>query len=247
LYIPEDWFDDVERCQKAGIPETVKFQTKPKMALEMIQEATATGLSYKWVTGDSVYGDYRTIRLWLEEVGKSYVLCVSGKEYIQNGFNRVSVKSVLKELDEIAWFEVSCGNGSKGARLYDWQAVELSTPSVEGFVRYLLVRRCKGDSAEMRAYICFAPIGITIQKFVQIAGMRWTIECCFAESKSEVGLDQYEVRSYSGWYKHITFSCLALALLSVLSHNSLETLMIQQHDPSNSSLEDFKRGRGLLV
>jgi SRSO17 transposase len=244
LYIPEDWFADPERCRKAGIPETVGFQTKPRMALEMIQVATAADVPYRWVTGDCVYGDYRTIRLWLEEVRKCYVLCVSGKEYIQIGWNRVSVSSVLKSLDEERWFEASCGEGSKGARIYDWQAIEIGFEPEEGWKRYLLVRRSKTDWNEMRAYACFAPENVPAQKLIQIAGTRWTVERCFAESKSEVGLDQYEVRSYCGWCKHITFACLAIALLTVLSTNSLDQMPIQQHNPS-SSLEAFKRGRGL--
>ena len=246
LYIPEDWFSDPERCRKAGIPENVIFQTKPKMALEMIQEATAAGVPYRWVTGDCVYGDYRTIRMWLEDIRKCYVLCVSGKEYIQDGWRRISVSSILKGLDEDGWFEASCGDGSKGARIYDWQVSGITTPSIDGWKRHLLVRRSKTDGA-MRAYICFAPENTPVEKLVQIAGTRWTVERCFAESKSEVGLDQYEVRSYSGWYKHITFACLALALLTCISSYSLDTKSIQQHNPSSSSLEGFKRGRGLRV
>ncbi len=161
-------------------------------------------------------------------------------------WNRVSVSSVLKGLDEEGWFEASCGDGSKGARVYDWQAIELASPPVEGWTRCLLVRKSKTDG-ELRAYACFAPSGTPVQKLVQIAGIRWTVERCFAESKSEVGMDQYEVRSYSGWYKHITFACLALALLSSLSANSLDGKSIQQHNPSSSSLDDFKKGRGLRV
>ena len=246
LYIPQEWFDDPQRCKKAGVPENVAFQTKPQMALEMIQEATAAGVNYRWVTGDCAYGDYRSIRLWLEEEHKCYVLCVSGKEYVQMGWKRVSVSSVLKGLDEKGWFEASCGDGSKGARVYDWQAIELASPPVEGWTRYLLVRKSKKDG-ELRAYTCFAPSGTPVQKLVQIAGIRWTVERRFAESKSEVGMDQYEVRSYSGWYKHITFACLALALLTSLSANSLDGKSIQQHNPSSSSLDDFKKGRGLRV
>ncbi len=247
LYIPEDWFNAPERCRKAGIPEKVKFQTKPKMALEMIQEATVAGVPYRWVTGDCVYGDYRTIRLWLEEARKCYVLCVSGKEYIQIGWKRVSVGSVLKGLDDDNWFEASCGDGSKGARVYDWQAIEIGYEPLEGWKRRLLIRRSKTASQELRAYACFAPSGTPVEKLVQIAGTRWTVERCFAESKSEVGLDQYEVRSYWGWYKHITFACLALALLTSLSGNSMDGQPIQQHNPSSSSLEAFKKGRGLRV
>ena len=247
LYIPEDWFEDPQRCRKAGIPETVTFQTKPQMALEMIQAATVAGVLYKWVTGDCVYGDYRRIRLWLEEQHKCYVLCVSGKEYIQIGWNRVSVSSVLKGLDEEGWFEESCGDGSKGARTYDWQAIEIGFEPLEGWKRYLLVRRSKTDPNELRAYACFAPENVPVEKLIQIAGIRWTVERCFAESKSEVGLDQYEVRSYSGWYKHITFACLALALLTWLSYSSLDKRTIQRHNPFSSSLDDFKKGRGLRV
>ena len=246
LYIPEDWFQDPKRCRKAGIPDTVAFQTKPQMALEMIQEATAAGVSYRWVTGDCVYGDYTDIRMWLEKNSKYYVMSVSGKAYVWMRHKQVSISSILKNLPEEGWFEASCGDGSKGERIYDWQAVPVNSPA-ESFMRCVLVRRSKTNPEDMRAYICFAPDDTPIEKLVQVAGTRWTVERCFAESKSEVGLDQYEVRSYSGWYKHITFACLALALLTWLSCNSLDKMTIQQHNPSSSSLDDFKRGRGLRV
>ena len=245
LYIPKEWFDDPQRCRKAGIPEEAVFETKPKMALEMIQEATAAGVLYRWVAGDSVYGDYRAIRSWLEEQRKCYVLCVSGKEYIWEGLKQTRVSDIVKNLANDNWVEASCGDGSKGIRIYDWQVIAVNPPLAAGWERCLLVRRSKTDPEDMRAYACFSPEGTPIEKLVQIAGTRWTVECCFAESKSEVGLDQYEVRSYDGWYKHITFACLALALLTVLSCESLDKATIQQHGPSSSSLEAFKKGRGL--
>jgi SRSO17 transposase len=247
LYIPQEWIDNTERCESTGIPETVTFQTKPQMALEMIQQATKAGVSYTWVTGDCVYGDFRTIRLWLEKKKKCYVMCVSGKEYIQKGITRVSVSSILKQLPEEGWFKASCGNGSKGARIYDWMTIEIASPATDGWKRYLLIRRSKTAPHNMRAYACFAVANTPVQKLVEIAGRRWTVETCFKESKTEVGLDQYEVRSYEGWYKHITFSCIALALLTVLSSKSLDTKSFQQHEPGGSSLEAFKRGRNLLV
>ena len=243
LYIPQDWFDDKERCKKAGIPDTVKFQTKPEMALEMIKQATAAGVSYQWVTGDCAYGDYRTIRLWLEGQRKGYVLCVSGKEYFQEEGQRVSVSSVLEKLDVRGWFSASCGDGSRGARVYDWQVVELEFPVVEGWKRYLLARR--GGEGELRAHVCFAPGEVSVLKLVEVAGVRWIVECCFAESKSLVGLDEYEVQSYVGWYKHVTFACLAHALLTVLSGCSLDAKILQQHKLLSCSLVEFKKKRGL--
>jgi SRSO17 transposase len=247
LYMPEEWINDEQRRKAAGIPGAVEFQTKPQMALEMIQEATAASVPYTWVTGDCVYGDYRDIRAWLEENNKCYVMSVSGKEYVWQGLKQFSIKKLLASLPSDGWFEASCGNGSKGERVYDWITADINSGTTPGFKRSILVRRSKSSPDELRAYICFAPEDTPEQKLLEVAGTRWTVETCFKESKSEVGLDQYEVRSYDGWHKHITFACIALALLSVLSSQSLNTKLIQQHNPSSSSLNEFKKGRNLHV
>ena len=255
LYIPEEWIEDSKRRAEAGIPEELKFQTKPELALEMIQEATEAGMPYKWVTGDCAYGDHRGIRQWLEKNEKSYVLCVSAKESIRKEGKKATVGSVLKSLPSEGWFEASCGDGSKGARVYDWLVVKIESdwrPAIfgeapEGWKRVMLVRRSKSDITDMQAYICYAPRDTPDSKFVEVAGTRWTVETCFKESKGEVGLDQYEVRSYNGWYNHITFACIALSLLTVLSSQSCDTKTLQQHNPDSSSLDAFKRGRNLRV
>jgi SRSO17 transposase len=247
LYIPQDWIDAPERCKKAGIPENIPFQTKPQMALEMLQEATVAGIPYTWVTGDCVYGDYTDIRIWLEQNSKCYVMNVSGKAYVWRGFKQYSISSILKNLPEEGWYEASCGGGSKGERLYDWLSLSINPEPVDGYEHSLLIRRSKSDPTTLRAYICFAPISTPNQKLVEVAGCRWTVETCFKESKSEVGLDQYEVRSYDGWYKHITFACIALAFLTVLSSKSFDTRSLQQHNPASSSLDVFKKGRNLHV
>ena len=253
LYIPQSWIDDKDRREEAGVPEETKFQTKPQMAHEMIREATAAGVPYMWVTGDCAYGDYDVMRSWLEENDKSYVLCVSMKEYIRNyvpseyDSEKVYVGGIVKGLSADGWFEASCGDGSKGVRVYDWQTLDLETANESGKKHTMLFRRSKSDPPEIRAYICYAPHSTPAQKLVEIAGTRWTVEMCFKESKGEVGLDQYEVRTYDAWYKHITFALLALALIAVLASRSLDTKSIQQHNPVSSSLEDFKRGRNLRV
>jgi SRSO17 transposase len=245
--MPKEWIGDPERCKKAGAPENLAFQTKPEMALDMIKEATTAGVVYSWVTGDCVYGDYTDIRTWLENNQKYYVMNVSGKAYVWIGHQQKSISSILKSLPEEGWLEGSCGNGSKGARLYDWLSVAINPGVIEGHERSLLFRRSKSDPGEIRAYICFAPLGIQKQKLMEKVGCRWTVETCFGESKSEVGLDQYEVRSYGGWYKHITLACIALAFLTVLSGQSMDTKTFQQHKPGSSGLEAFKKGRNLLV
>lgn len=247
LYMPKEWMDDQERCKEAGVSESVKFQTKPQMALEMIQDATNANFPYTWVTGDSVYGDYTDLRIWLEENEKSYVMSVSGKAYVWKGHEQLSVGSILKSLSQEGWLEASCGDGSKGARLYDWLLLPINPGPIVGYARFLMIRRSKSDPNELRAYICFAPIDTPAEKLIEVAGMRWTVETCFKESKSEVGLDQYEVRSYDGWYKHITLACIAMALITVLSSHSFDTKAIQEHNPATSSLDEFKKGRNLHV
>ena len=247
LYLPQKWIDDKARRDEAGVPKEVTFQTKPQMAYEMIREATEAGIPYTWVTGDCAYGDYDVMREWLEENKKSYVLCVSMKEYVNYDGVKVCVGGIVKNLSADGWFEASCGDGSKGARVYDWQMLDCGTVNEDRKKHTLLFRRSKSDPTEIRAYICYALSETPAQKLVEIAGIRWTVEMCFKESKGIVGLDQYEVRSYDSWYKHITFALLALALITVLSGKSVDTKTLQQHNPAGSSLDEFKRGRNLRV
>jgi len=241
LYLPEEWTNDSGRLREAGVPEGVEFRTKPQLALQMIKEATKAGVPYHWLTGDCVYGDNRVIRSWLERNEKSYVLSLSRKEYIDIGIEYTSVGDILAKLPTEGWFEASCGNGSKGERIYDWFLTEISTPWEEGFRRWLLVRRSKTDKTDKQTYICFARMGTPREVFIKVAGTRWTVETGFQEAKSEVGMDEYEIRSYEGWYRHITFSCIALAFLTVLSSKSLDTSRFQDHNPAGNSLEAFKK------
>ena len=247
LYMPSEWMDDAQRREKAGVPEELEFQTKPQMALEMIKDAMLAGVPYKWITGDCVYGDYTDIRVWLETNQKCYVMNVSGKAYVWRGYKQESISSILKNLPQEGWVEASCGNGSKGTRVYDWLHLPINPGAVSGFERSLLIRCSKSSPDELRAYICFAPVNTPMQTLLEKAGLRWTVETCFKESKSEVGLDQYEVRSYDGWYKHITLACIALAFLTVLSSQSMDGQCFQEHEPMTSSLEAFKKGRNLLA
>ena len=247
LYIPEEWCNDIQRRKGAGIPDDLTFLTKPQMALEMMKSAHEAELPFEWVTGDCVYGQDHDTRLWLEADNKNYVLGISGKDYIWQGFKQVRVAEILNSLPAEGWSEVSCGNGSKGARIYDWLHVDINSQISENKKRWLLIRKSKTNPQDLCAYVCCASCDTTVERLVQIAGYRWTIECCFAEGKSEVGMDQYEVRSFEGWYKHITFACLALALLTVLSADSLDTKTLQAHNPAANSLEAFKKGRNLHV
>ena len=117
LYLPQEWTDDRERCQQAGIPEDRRFATKPQLARQMLARAFAAGVPARWVTGDSVYGDDRRLRMWLEGQPQAYVLAVSGKEYVWLDWHQRQVKTVLAALPEEGWSRLSAGDGDQRAPL----------------------------------------------------------------------------------------------------------------------------------
>ena len=85
---------------------------------------------------------------------------------------------------------------------------------------WLLVRRSIAKPGELAYYVCYGPAGTTLEELVRVAGTRWAIEECFEEAKGQVGLDQYEVRRWDGWYRHITLAMLAHAYLAVVRHQA---------------------------
>ena len=216
LYLPQAWTDDVERCERAGIPPERSFVTKPQLAQQMLARALDAAVPAAWVAGDSVYGDNRSLRAWLEERTQAYVLTVSGKEYVWRPGRQWPVKTLLAMLEEEGWCRLRAGDGTKGPRWYDWRWLPLEAPLQPHWRRWLLVRRSLSDPTERTAYVVYAPEATALATVVQVVGRRWTIERCFEEAKGEVGLDQYEVRSWTGWYRHMTLAMWAYALLTVL-------------------------------
>jgi SRSO17 transposase len=248
LYLPKAWPDDHARCRQAGIPEGRRFATKPQLAQLMLARAFAARVPAQWVTGDSVYGDDRRLRLWLEARPQAYVLAVSGKEYVWLGWRQRRVKAVLAALPAEGWMRLSAGDGAKGPRWYDWCWLPLAEPLEPGWRRWLLVRRAVSAPQELQGYVVFAPQDTALAEAVRVAGMRWAVENCFEAAKSEVGLDHYEVRSWTGWYRHITLAMWALALLAVMRAGAIAVEAFQKNllpAPEQSSLAAFKASRGL--
>ena len=217
LYVPKVWIEDRERCQDAGIPDDTAFSTKQRLAQKMLSHALESGYSPAWVLADEVYGSDSKFRSFLEEYGQPYVLAVSSQQRLWvAGFKQRRVDSIARDIAFEEWFQASAGEGMKGPRLYDWTAGRFGMPTKTGFEHWLLIRRSISKPAEMAYYFCLAPSGTTEKDLVTAAGQRWSIECCFEAAKQETGLDEYEVRSWQGWYHHITLSMLALVFLSVV-------------------------------
>jgi SRSO17 transposase len=248
LYVPKEWTDDRARCRQAGIPHDRGFATKPQLARQMLARTFAAGLPAKWVTGDSVYGADRRLRMWLEDRPQAHVLAVSGKEYVWLGWRQRQVKTILATLPEGGWTRLSAGDGAKGPRWYDWRWLPLADPMDSTWRRWLLVRRSLTTPMELTAYVVFAPQATTLPEVVGVAGSRWTIESGFEEAKGEVGLDQYEVRSWTAWYRHLTLAMWALALLTVMRAGTIAVEALKKSLPppqTASPLGAFKARRGL--
>ncbi len=255
LYLPEEWAGDKERREQAGVPEEIGMRTKPEMAKGMLGRALEAGVKAAWVVADSVYGDTRHLGMFLEEKEQPYVLALSGKAYVWAGFRQHRVGNVLEALRQgelstgESWERLSAGNGSKGPRLYDWLRLALNPPIQKGFERWLLVRRSIEDPDEVTAYTVFAPESTTLEELARAAGSRWRVEIGFEEAKGEVGLAHYEVRSWHGWYRHITLSLFAHAFLATIRAKGIDIEKRSQKGAPKpqhtNSLMAFKRGRGL--
>jgi SRSO17 transposase len=245
LYLPAGWTDDRDRCRAAGIPDDVAFATKPALAQAMLGRALAAGVPAAWVTADSVYGDVKYLRVWLEARPIGYVLAVSGKDTVAGpDWRQRRISTYLAAPPAEGWARLSAGDGAKGPRWYDWLRLPLIAPLAAGWERWVLLRRSVADPTEITAYVCFAPAGTTLADRVRVAGSRWTVEICFEAAKQEVGLDQYEVRSWTGWHRHVTLACLAHAFLTAVRAHGVDPLgEVQKGDHLSGSLARFRASR----
>jgi SRSO17 transposase len=208
----------------------------------MIARALAASVPCEWVTGDSVYGSDWRMRSWLEERRLSYVLGVTAQYRIFTGHVREGAAAVVGRLPARAWSRGSCGAGSKGERIADWARLPLGALPGER-QRWLLARRNIRVPTEMAYYVVSGPRATSLAQMVRVAGTRWAIEESFETAKGEVGLDQYEVRSWHGWYRHITLALLAHAYLTVLRAHAAGTEQAPQKKRGVS--RSPHRGRGV--
>lgn len=215
LYLPQSWTDDRERCQAARVPDDRTFATKGELARIMILRALASPLSIGWVTADSAYGQDSRFRRLLEDVQLSYVVAVPKSQQVHGP----RIEYLIGQAPPEAWRRLSAGRGAKGERFYDWAAARL--PAIWEFdgdqptrQRWMLARRSITKPEEIAYYLACAPLEATVADLVRVAGCRWKIEECFQSAKNECGLDQYEVRRYVGWYRHVTLAMLAHAFLA---------------------------------
>ncbi|MBA3556110.1 MAG: IS701 family transposase [Gemmatimonadales bacterium] len=215
LYLPQAWAADAPRRDEAGVPPEVSFTTKPQLARAVLARAFAAAVPAGWVTGDEVYGNDGGLRRWLESEQRPYVLAVACAHHIWEGGLQVRVDALVPQIPDEAWQRLDIGAGSKGPRLYDWACARLPYWTAAGWRQWLLLRRSRSDPTDVAFYRAFGREETTLAELARVAGTRWTIEGCLEEAKGEVGLADYEVRRWHGWYRHVTLALVAHAVLAV--------------------------------
>ncbi len=247
LYLPESWSEDRGRCRAAGIADEVQFQTKPMLGKRMLERAFQTGIPCGWVAGDEVYGRDGKLRRWLESRPQPYVLAVAADQRLwRPDLRRRRVDEIASTLPRGAWKRLSAGHGAKGERFYDWAL--LPWAEQEGWEHALLARRSLEAKPEYAFYFTYArQKQSTLKTLVAVAGQRWAAESAFQMAKGECGLDHYEVRRWRGWYRRITLSMLALAVLTALRAGEKKNLSAQgsTQRAGNPAFARFRAARRL--
>jgi SRSO17 transposase len=213
LYLPTCWTDDPARCAAAGVPPGVRFATKPQLAGDMIGDALDRGVNAGWVAADEVYGNDPTFRARLSSRGLGYVLAVScdHRVPVDGGKVRLRADRIAADLPPDSWRRVSAGAGSKGPRWYDWAWLDLASGGQPGHT--LLIRR-NASTGELAFYRCWSPRPVPLATLVRVAGVRWMVEETFQAGKGQVGLDQHQLRQWTGWHRFTVLAMLALAFLA---------------------------------
>lgn len=241
LYLPEEWTWDRTRRREARVPEEVRFETKPEQAMAMLMHAWEQGVPMQWVTGDEVYGDSPRLRELIQAQGRFYVLAVSantrvwterpeveepqeqtggrprrGRQLAKGAPQARMVSEVVASLPSHAWKRLAVVEGEKGLITYHWARVRVveSRDQLPGPDVWLLARRSLSDPTKLAYYLACPPARSSLETLTRIASTRYTVEQCIEEAKGETGLDEYEVRFWHSWYRHITLSMLAHAWLA---------------------------------
>ncbi len=256
LSLPQEWADDPHRRKEAGVPAGVIFRTRPELGLEMIQTAVLEHVPFRWVGGDSVYGDSPTFVQGVRELEKWYVLDVSSEAYVwlspselgppgpRGGRAKLKTKPIpvavaAAQLKPSAFQRITVSEGSQGSIIYEYAEMKVWF-SEEGFpaaeAERLLVRRSLNQEPDFKYHRSNAPLTVSRKRLAEQKARRWTIEEDIKAGKGQCGLDEYETRGWTGWQHHTALSILALLFLV------LQKLRMEKKEPQMTVPEV----RGLL-
>jgi SRSO17 transposase len=224
LYLPKHWWDDAERRAEAKVPSEVTFATKPELAQKMLERAWAENIRLQWVVTDSTYGNSPDLDTFIDVQNRCYVMEVPKTFHVRlaDGQAAQEVCELVKTIGPEAWRRLALGLGEKGPNFYDWTALRVTPTTDEVGEQWLLIRRSLSDSDDVTYYVSNAPADISLETLAAVASSRWCVEQMLEEAKGDAGMDDYEVRYWHSWHRHITLSMVAHTWLTLLRHEERE-------------------------
>lgn len=227
LYLPEEWTKDRKRRKECGIPKEVRFQTRHKLVLQMLDEKGHL-LPHAWITGDDEMGRPAWFRRALDERSETYLLAVPSNTTIRDleaepppysGRGRQpkppfqQVRAWCESLPRCAWTRLKVRDGDKGPLMVDIvkRRVIAKIDRKVGLEETLVVTRCVDEEGRVKHdyYLSNASAETPLNEFARVANAAHRIEQCIQRSKSEAGMADYQVRTWLGWHHHITLSLIA--------------------------------------
>lgn len=219
LYLPKAWTEDRTRCRAAHVPERVAFTVKPRQAEAMISRIVPDlPKDQVWVAADEVYGRDGAFRAFLEEHALPYVVAVQANQTVlpRPGWRHLGrlVERCAKEED---WIAVPAADPA--ARSFQWWVRRIPDPDMEAGAndqaRWLLARRHPDDPEQREYHLGWGPAETGVEELIAVTSARWGVEVAIRLAKQAAGMADYEVRSFHGWYRHISLAQLAAAFLAV--------------------------------
>jgi SRSO17 transposase len=227
-----------EKRAKCQFPKELEFKTKPQLAIEMFQELEhQESIPFKYVVADTIYGNSPDFIETVENcVGIIYFVSVPNdalcwlkqpitrkKTYHYKGQKRtktviektetkpLTLTTIAHNINDYFWYRRKVSEGTKGPIEYEFtkMRIVLAKDGLPWKHVWLIIKRSLGDRPEYSYYISNAPLRTRLKIFVWLSGVRWAIEQCFEETKTELGMDHYEVRKLPGWQHHILTCILA--------------------------------------
>lgn len=215
LYLPQEWTEDPERREEAGVPGEIIFENKIELAKVMLGRAFGAEVPARWVVADSFYGRSHEFREWLEELERPYAVMVPKTNAVPLGGRKEKIEQLVERLPEDAYSEVIPTGDSSERRPWEWACLDLAPDLEKGTSRWLLIRRSSDDPDDLSFYQAYGPEGTPVEELVRVCQERWAIEVAFEAAKGEIGMDHYEVRKWEAWHRYITLCLLAHAFLVV--------------------------------
>jgi len=224
--------DYSDRREKCKLPDDIVFKTKPQLAAESLTDlAKENILPFKYILGDSLYGESpefiaaaesmpdktyfvsvgKDIRCWLKRpmtMSKSYRWGGETRTktvLIDQDSKPMTVEELAKNINDYFWYRREVSEGTKGPIVYEFtrRRIILSSAGLPQKTVWLLIRRTLSDDPQYSFFISNASSSTRLKTLVWLSGLRWAIEQCFEETKTELGMDHYEVRKFPGWQHHI--------------------------------------------